>query len=162
MQVLYLPGPWMVISFILVWLAWQVGVSFLCTLIPDEWLHHDRGIFRSAKWENVLFYRNVLKVHIWKKLLPDGAAVTKGGFRKKSLSSASPEYLQKFLVESCRAEIAHWVAIMPFWVFGFWAPAYVIPIMLVYALAVNLPCIIAQRYNRPRLRTLLEKVSGQG
>jgi glycosyl-4,4'-diaponeurosporenoate acyltransferase len=160
MQVVYLPGIWMVISFVGVWLVWQAGVSFLCTLIPDQWFHYDKGLFHSFRWENGMFYKTIIKVHIWKRLLPDGAAVTKGGFRKKKLNATSPEYIRKFLIESCRAELSHWLAIVPFWVFGFWAPAYVIPIMLVYALAVNLPCIIAQRYNRPRLRELLVKVGG--
>ena len=30
--------------------------------------------------------------------------------------------------------------------------------MLIYALAVNLPCIIIQRYNRPRLQRLLDRM----
>ena len=29
--------------------------------------------------------------------------------------------------------------------------------MLIYALIANLPCIITQRYNRPRVQKLLER-----
>lgn len=52
----------------------------------------------------------------------------------------------------------HWLGILPFWVFGLFAPPGVIWIMLAYALIVNLPCIIAQRYNRPRVYALLKKL----
>jgi glycosyl-4,4'-diaponeurosporenoate acyltransferase len=45
----------------------------------------------------------------------------------------------------------HWLAILPFRVFGFFTPPIVILYMLIYALAINMPCIIAQRYNRPRI-----------
>ncbi|MEA5061120.1 MAG: hypothetical protein VB015_01720 [Erysipelotrichaceae bacterium] len=62
----------------------------------------------------------------------------------------------QFLIESARGELTHWLAILPFWVFGFFAPSYIIPIMLAYALIVNLPCIIVQRYNRPRIKKLLK------
>jgi glycosyl-4,4'-diaponeurosporenoate acyltransferase len=157
MQVLFLPEPWTLISYFLVWLVIQLGVSLLGLLIPGRWLRHDRGMFRQARWESSAFYKRRLKVHLWKKFLPDGAATTKSGFRKKSLDGSSPEYLEKFLVESCRAELVHWVAILPFWVFGFWAPAVVIAPMFAYALIVNLPCIITQRYNRPRFAALLGK-----
>jgi glycosyl-4,4'-diaponeurosporenoate acyltransferase len=30
--------------------------------------------------------------------------------------------------------------------------------MLIYALLINLPCIIAQRYNRPRVAKVLAKI----
>jgi glycosyl-4,4'-diaponeurosporenoate acyltransferase len=65
--------------------------------------------------------------------------------------------LQRFLTESCRAEMTHFFAILPFWLFGFIAPPEVILVMLVYAIALNMPCIIAQRYNRPRIEILMNK-----
>ena len=78
-------------------------------------------------------------------------------FRKKNLEHVTHANLQRFLIESCRAEMTHVFAILPFWVFGFIAPPEVIWIMLIYAVAINLPCIIAQRYNRPRIQILMEK-----
>jgi glycosyl-4,4'-diaponeurosporenoate acyltransferase len=67
--------------------------------------------------------------------------------------------LLKFLHESCRAELTHWLAIPPFIVFGLFTPPAALPIMFVYALAVNMPCILAQRYNRPRIQKHLIKMS---
>ncbi len=78
-------------------------------------------------------------------------------FRKKNLEHVTHANLHRFLIESCRAEMTHFFAILPFWVFGFIAPPEVILIMLLYALALNMPCIIAQRYNRPRIKNLMDK-----
>ena len=65
--------------------------------------------------------------------------------------------MERFLLKSCRAELGHLLAITPFWVFGFFLPPIGIFIMLLYAIIINVPCIFAQRYNRPRIKALLEK-----
>lgn len=147
----------MILSFVILWPVFQVSASWLCLLIPLEKLDYTKGIYRARRWESKRFYKRFLKVDLWKKFLPDGAAITKAGFQKKRLVATDPAYLSRFLAESCRAELGHWLAILPFWVFGFWAPPTVLLPMLLYALAVNLPCIIAQRYNRPRVAHLLNK-----
>jgi glycosyl-4,4'-diaponeurosporenoate acyltransferase len=153
------PGDlWMMLSFFLVWPLIQVSASWLCLLIPLEKLDFTKGLFKARKWESRKFYIRALKVGTWKKYLPDGAGVIKAGFGKKHLAGTDPAYLLRFLAESCRAELGHWLAILPFWVFALWSPPIVLPFMLLYALAVNLPCIVTQRYNRPRIAQLLRRV----
>ncbi|MBK8650664.1 MAG: hypothetical protein IPN23_02960 [Elusimicrobia bacterium] len=53
-------------------------------------------------------------------------------------------------------ELAHWLAMTaaPFFL---WNRPWVGGLMAAYALAGNLPCVIAQRYNRARLARLLGK-----
>ena len=148
----------MVISYLLVWPLLQFSASWLCLLIPLDKFDHTKGLFKPRSWESSAFYRRYLKVNKWKKFLPDGAGLTKAGMAKKHLAAIDPDYLSRFLKDSCRAELGHWLAILPFWVFGLWSPPLVLPFMLLYALAVNLPCIIAQRYNRPRIAQLLKQV----
>lgn len=109
--------------------------------------------------KNGAIYERLTKVHKWKKFLPDGASIGKTGFRKKHMTSFSREYLERYLLESCRAELTHWLAILPFWVFGLFAPPRVVAYMFIYALVVNIPCIIAQRYNRPRMVRMLKKIN---
>lgn len=157
MQIIALPRFWMIASFIAGWFIIQMGAALLANRIPSRLLQ-DSGLFRVFKFESDSLYRRVFRVHKWKHLLPDGAAASKNGFRKKHMVGSDPEYIRKFILESKRAELIHWIAIFPFWVFGLWSPPIVIPIMLLYALAANMPCIIAQRYNRPRLRRLLALV----
>jgi glycosyl-4,4'-diaponeurosporenoate acyltransferase len=130
----------------------QVLIAMLGNKISDK--HFDSNSFwlKTRNWEHGgSLYKRAFKVHKWKHLLPDGAKTHNKGFQKKKLSSYDPEYLEKFITETGRAEIFHWLQIVPFWIFGLWSPPFVVWIMLGYALAVNLPCIIAQRYNRPRL-----------
>ena len=154
MQILYLSPPWTMALCFAGWFIIQLGAAQLCLKIPELWLNSERFLFRAHRWEqNGRIYLR-LGVHRWKRLLPDGAAITKGGYRKKTLTDYSPENLERFLTESCRAELTHLLAILPFWVFGLIGPPSIIVYMFVYALAVNLPCVLAQRYNRPRIQVI--------
>lgn len=162
MRVIFLPDlPTFILCFVL-WAILQLGVSRLCLLLPLRFFGPENVLFREYKFERGgTFYERVFHVRAWKNYLPDAGMVwNKNGIRKKRLASLKPDHLELFLLESGRAELTHWLAILPFWVFGFFTPPSVIWMMLVYALAVNMPCIIAQRYNRPRVRRLLGLMRG--
>ncbi|MCG8491787.1 MAG: hypothetical protein MI743_09255, partial [Sneathiellales bacterium] len=88
------------------------------------------------------------------KYLPDGSAMFKKGFRKKNLKSKDTKYIQQFILELCRAELAHWIVIMFSPIFFIWNYEWVGYIMILYALLVNIPCILAQRYNRIRFKNI--------
>lgn len=157
MQLIHLPKAQMIALFFILWPILQVGASLLSLRISDEALSAERWLFRTRRWERSgKIYDTFLGVRLWKKYLPDGAALFRNGYRKRRLGSFSRENLERFITESCRAELAHWLAILPFWVFGLFAPLEVLPSMFIYAVAVNAPCIIAQRYNRPRVLRLME------
>ena len=129
----------------------QVTAALICRKIPTSKFDYNSKIFKSHKWENNgKFYKKLL-VHKWKKLLPDGAKYFKGDFTKKHLLSSKAEYIEKFIKESCRAELVHYLGMFPFVVFYLLVPPYIASLILLYAIIVNIPCIIAQRYNRPRL-----------
>ena len=66
-------------------------------------------------------------------------------------------YLQQWVRESCRAELTHWVALALVVLFVLWNPPVGVVANLVYAIAANLPCILVQRYNRPRFLAILER-----
>lgn len=151
-----------VLAIIALWGAIQITIPLLCLKISDEWLSTSSVLFRTYTWErDGDFYNKVFKIKKWKHLLPDGGALLKNGFKKRNIDASSKESLNKFNVESCRAELVHWLLIAPFWVIGFIGPLFVIPCMLFYALVANLPCIIAQRYNRPRVIRLLAKIQAR-
>lgn len=142
------------------WFVFQVLSAYICFKIPDRFFAEDNAVFRARRFEKEgLFYRKYLIVHKWKKLLPDGGAVIRNGYSKRHLNCFSVECLERYLIESRRGEMTHWLAILPFWIFGLFAPFYIVPIMLLYSLVVNMPCIIAQRYNRPRISELINKLS---
>lgn len=161
MQIFYPPDWLMILSYIIIWPLYQVAVSALGNYIPDKKFKITSFWFRGWKFENDgKFYKEKLKINKWKKILPDGAKLFNTGFPKGELKNTKQEYLEAFIKETCRAETFHWLQILPFWVFGLWSPPFVIVIMLIYALVLNLPCIIAQRYNRPRLVRIYNKKFG--
>lgn len=129
----------------------QVSGALIGRKVPYSRLGADRFLYRCRKWEkNGKIYKKI-GVHKWKALLPDGAKHFKGDFTKKHLLDISSEYLEKFVKESCRAEFVHWLGMIPFVIFFLLVPPLVAGILIGYSALVNLPCIIAQRYNRPRL-----------
>jgi glycosyl-4,4'-diaponeurosporenoate acyltransferase len=158
MRILYLPDTISILLCFVIWPVFQVLAALLCKRLPDQFLKPRSFYFRAHRWEKSgRFYEHFLRIKKWKRLLPDGGAAFKDGYRKKHLTDLSEKNLERFLVESCRAELTHLLAIPPVIVFGLFVPPFVIPIMLLYALAVNAPCMAAQRYNRPRVTALLEK-----
>lgn len=158
MQIFFISEKWMLILSIFLWFIFQVSAARISHKLPDKWLSANNFLFKQRKWEkDGKFYWQIFKVKKWKKFLPDGAAVHKEDYKKKNIHDFSEENLNRFLIESCRAEINHLLAITPFWIFGFFVPTVVILYMFIYALFINAPCIIVQRYNRPRIIKLLER-----
>jgi len=95
----------------------QVAAALICLKIPDPCFHpcfFSIGHMIGKRAEAI--YKNIFKVNRWKKLLPDGGAFIKGGYKKKSIENFTKIGLNKFLIESCRAEMTHWLAILPFWI----------------------------------------------
>jgi len=152
MQILYLPDWLTILSYIILWPLMQVSIAFLGNKVNDKHFNSNSWWLKTRDWEqDGDFYDKVFRIRKWKHLLPDGAKTHKSGFSKGHLKSYDPEYLNAFIVETGRAEIFHWLQILPFLVFGLWSPPFVVWIMLGYALIVNMPCILAQRFNRPKL-----------
>lgn len=143
----------LLISYFIVWPFLQIMISLVCNRISDEHFSDNSFLLKTRKWEKEgRIYKSVFKIHKWKPILPDGARLYNNGFEKKNVKHFDSAYFEKFIIETGRAEINHWIQIMPFWIFILWSPSYVILPMFLYAMIVNFPCIIAQRYNRPRLR----------
>lgn len=159
MQIIFLEKWQAILICFILWGVIQYSVGKLIMKVPDKFLSPYSFLFKTRNWEDSgKIYNKIFLVKKWKHLLPDGAAAMKGGYRKKHLTDFSKNNLEIFLIESCRAELSHYIAILPFWVFGFFVPPIVVLYMFIYALAVNFPCIIVQRYNRPRIIKLIDKI----
>lgn len=159
MRLFELPVLWTLALCFVLWPILQVSAALFCLFLPDRFYSTNRFLFGKHRWEvGGHIYDRLFHVRRWKHLLPDGAAAwKKRGYQKKHMKDFSPENLSRFLVESARGELTHWLAILPFWVFGFFVPPAVVALMLLYALVVNIPCIIVQRYNRPRIERIINQ-----
>jgi len=149
MRIIFLPDIWTIILCFIVWPVLQVAAALFCLKLPDRFFQPGAFFYRTHRWErDGRLYDRTLRVRRWKHLLPDGGMVwKKHGYSKKRLEDCSEGNLKRFLIESARGEMTHWLAIFPFWLFGFFTPSPVPWMMLAYALVVNLPCIIVQRYS---------------
>lgn len=158
MRLFYFDKTWSIILCFILWPIFQLTAVWISRQFSDRYFAQSR-LFRERSWEDGgEFYEHWFKVRRWKHLLPDGGAVSrKRGFRKRYLSSYSSENLQRFLIESARGELAHCLAIWPFILFFLFLEPFIVAIMFLYALVVNLPCIIVQRYNRPRIQKILRQ-----
>jgi glycosyl-4,4'-diaponeurosporenoate acyltransferase len=87
--------------------------------------------------------------------LPEAGSFFPGGFPKRTLGDRGSPHLERFVVETRRAELTHWVVLAAGPVFFLWNPWWLAVVMVVYALVANLPCIFVQRYNRARLERVL-------
>lgn len=158
-RIFFLSTGWTLVLCFVVWTVINLSVVAICLYLPDKLFNPYAFIFRSHPFEKEgQIYEKAFKVKQWKHLLPDGGGLwKKRGYKKRHLEDFSHDNLERFLIESCRAELTHWLAISFVWVFGFFLPASATLLMLIIALLGNLPCIIPQRYNRPRFLKLLEK-----
>lgn len=135
------------------WGAVQAAAGYTVHRLPDRLLTVDGWLLRERRWERGgRFYEDTLQIRRWKGLLPEAGAAFAGGFDKRHLRGRSPEMLDRHILETRRAELGHWLAMLPTPVFVRRNPWLLAPFMPLYAVAVNAPCIAAQRYNRIRLR----------
>ena len=162
MQVFFFSAPVTIALFFVIWATVPLLLAYLTLHLPDRIFEPTRFLWRSHAFEREgHIYESVFHIRSWKHLLPDGGGVfKKRSYKKRNLTDYSEENLHRFLIETARGELIHWLGILPFLLFGLFAPPFVIWIMLLYALIVNLPCIIAQRYNRPRLYALYQRRYG--
>ena len=134
-----------------------IGVSILIFLLgrifPRRWIIEDRFPLRSFKFEKDGRIYNKLRIMKWKDRLPNASVIiTKilpGFMPRKKLDESSN--LQVLIKETCIAEATHVLAA----VFGFgsvfiWKRKGGLITSIIFAL-LNLPFIIIQRFNRPRL-----------
>lgn len=143
---------------IFAWLFFHLSISYAFYRAPYRWFEKDNTFFKPKKWENQgKTWDKIFLVRKWKDHLPDGSAIFRRGFRKKSLRQKDEAFLKTFIAESKRAEITHYISMLPAPLFFLWNPLWAGIVMLIYAVAVNVPCIIAQRYNRPRMEKILLK-----
>lgn len=159
MVLIELPLVWIIILNVAGWPVIHLLVAWGGTRLPIDLFHPDQW-WCKARWfeRDGRFYERVFAIRRWKDKLPDGAALFQGGFRKKHLNARDPHYLYAFVRETCRGEAVHWFVFFCAGIFFLWNVWWVGLIMVAYAAVANVPCILAQRYNRIRLMRLVERL----
>jgi glycosyl-4,4'-diaponeurosporenoate acyltransferase len=138
------------------WPLIQLSIAWGITRLSPRHFMRSSPIDRVTRNE-AEFYRRHLHVRRWKIMLPDGAGWIGGKFPRKRLEGRDEDYLSRFVAETRRGELAHWIMMACCPIFFFWNPPWVWPVMVSYAIAANIPCIVVQRYNRAVVFRLLSR-----
>ena len=139
--------PLLVLVFVLVILGL---LAVVVRRMPQNIFNADNWFFRVRNGE-LKFYKKI-GIKKWKDKVPDLGWTA--GFPKANLQSLEPEYLKKFIDETCKGELLHHIAglvgFLALLIFPSQDFFLVLPIVLINFVLHLLPCMI-QRYNRSRL-----------
>ena len=143
---------------IVAWVLVGLATGYVWHRCPRRWLLSDNALTRGRSWEDDgRWYRRNLAIRRWKDLLPEKGDLFQGGFSKRHLVDRSTDHLERFVVETRRAELVHWSNRAAGPLFLLWCPQAIGAVMIVFGVVAHLPFIVIQRYNRARLSLLLER-----
>ncbi len=130
---------------------------FVGQALPRAHFDPQKFPYRSADWENGGKVYEKLGIKHWKDRLPDMSKIMPDMVKKK-MSAVKSQGMDVLIAETCVAECVHWaLMLLSLGIFFFWRGAWAVVFWLVYNLLGNLPFIIIQRYNRPRLVMLEQR-----
>lgn len=137
---------------------WCFAMFLLCISFKPSFFSEKKSLYLPREWEkNGKWYAKHLKINEWKDRLPQHNG--KKGFSKEHLGNTiTVEYIDQFILETCRGEWDHWMCGMYFFVSLLINPFGVGFLIGLLILVGNLPFIIIQRYNRFRLQTLRKRM----
>ena len=139
------------------WAVIHAGTGYFVHRLPDRFFARDHFWSRPHRFETTRSYQRVLRIKRWKDRVPEAGALFAGGVSKRSLPGRDATGLQRFAIETRRAELGHWLAAAASPFFVLWNPPLAAALMLVYGFGVNLPFIAIQRYNRMRVERVLRR-----
>lgn len=115
-------------------------------------------LFRERAWELGGKLYEKLGIKTWQTKVPDVSQVLKRWMPQKKLKAGfTRESVRTMIHETCIAELIHdLLNIAGLRLLSLWAGTGGVVLYAVYFLLGNLPFIIVQRYNRPRLKALLK------
>ena len=149
------------ISFVFEFVLDAIIALAIRRLIPEKWIKPNKFPLKVFKWEKrVLEFFGIKK---WKDHIPELGGAT--NFHKNHLGDTnSPEYLDRFILESGYGELIHTASMIGSFLIlflGFIKPQFTLPIFLPCAfinLFLNMLPTLIQRYVRPRLFILRERL----
>lgn len=133
--------------------------NLLGNLLPRCWFRDDRFPYRCFSWEKGGSIYLKLHIRVWKDKLPDMSKITRHMYRKEVSKKPNAENLHRLIQETCVAEFVHAVLlILSLHVTQIWQGTWG---WFFYGLCIlgNLPFIIIQRFNRPRLQKALARMT---
>lgn len=136
---------------------------FLGRIVPKRWFPPDAWIFRSRSFERYGKIYEKLGIRKWHKRVPDMSRIFPALMPPKNLTGDFSRRLPVMIRETCVAELIHTlVSLTGLHCLRLWPGWGGATVAAVHFLLLNLPFILIQRYERPRLIRLLEKMKESG
>ena len=134
--------------------ATGVAGFLLGRILPKSWFCGDAFPYRARPGEQKLF--RALRVKEWQSKVPDMSRLLPALMPAKKLTAETFADLPRMIQETCVAELIHvLLSVTGLACLAIWPGVGGAVVTAVYILLGNLPFIIIQRYNRPRLQRLL-------
>lgn len=131
----------------------QIIVSRFINRMSYDSLAALRLRLRPRVWEaEGEIYQRVFRIRSWKDYVP-----SVGPFDKKDLKGGQSGYISVFILETVRAEFAHLSCLAIAYAVSVICRHEISWIVPAFFTVINLPCIMIQRYNRPRFEKVLRK-----
>lgn len=142
-------------------LSWILGGVFFLIgcILPRKWFCFYRFPYRLFDFEKEGRIYVAFGVRKWKDMVPDMSAILPGIIPSKKMPViVTPTQVELLIRETCVAEWIHeLLCFMGFGCVFLWKGIGGFTVSLLYVLG-NIPYIIIQRYNRPKLIRLLQKL----
>lgn len=136
----------------------SVGIGLTAPRWPAAWLDRDRGPLHLTRFDTQKRYEQ-LGVTWWKRRFPDGGDWAGGESKSRLPRLDDPDQVQRYIVETRRAEWVHWLANLSVVPILFFAQWWIFLAFLIITIIVNAIPIMIVRYNRLRL---LQYLPGDG
>ncbi len=131
-------------------------------VLPKDWFDSRAFPYAAFPFERGGKLYDKIQIKKWQNRLPDMSKILPFLMPPKRMTAKmDANTLRRMLQETCVAEFIHWLLFL-----GGFGLCRLLPwpwgliLALVYNLLGNLPFILIQRYNRPRLQRLYDRMEG--
>lgn len=122
-------------------------------IVPKRWFDSARFPYRTHAWEARLY--KALRVKRWQGRVPDMSRLFTRLMPAKRITADTLRDIPRMLQETCVAELTHaMLSVFGLAMLWLWPGVGGAVVTAAYIILGNLPFIIIQRYNRPRLQQL--------
>lgn len=134
--------------------------SFLVgRILPKSWIRGESFPFRTYATEDRFYC--LIHVRVWQNKLPDMSRMFPSLMPPKNFSGSYRDRLPLMIRETCVAELTHvLLAALGFRCIAIWPGVGGVILSVLFCLG-NLPFVMIQRYNRPRLIRLAKWVAAR-
>jgi len=132
--------------------------NYLGELLPRRWFRAEAFPYRCFAWEKEGKIYLKLRINRWKDFVPDMSRVNPGMVSKHLGKLPTSAQVRRLVIETCIAEFVHWVLILLAPLILLTEEWWATLVLYLYVFVFNLPFIFIQRYNRPQLIRLADRL----